>query len=59
MIGVKSHLDMIATEAIEEDAIGRLEDLPHESTPVTNNLPAIRYNLEIIKNPDGTYSWFE
>ena len=47
-------LDMVATEAFEERAIDH-----HPNGKTKAELPLLRYDLELIKQPDGSYTWVE
>jgi len=59
MIGMKSLLNMVCTEAIEGTWRGGdgAPDLISERP--TSNLPPIRYNLELIKSSYGKLYWVE
>jgi hypothetical protein len=71
MISLDVLLDMVATEAIEGgsrdhyfDEFRNREYIPPEPEryvqPKTESkLPPIKFNLELIKNPDGSYEWVE
>ncbi|MHA1491302.1 MAG: hypothetical protein ACTSRI_16830 [Promethearchaeota archaeon] len=61
---------MIATEAVEGgardhyfDEYRNREFIPPkpriEQSLTETKLPPIEYNLELIKNPDGSYEWVE
>ena len=64
MISMEKLLDMIATEAIEHGGMSE-EHLQQEGYPITKHtsnkehLPPIRYDLELIKAPDGHIYWVE
>jgi hypothetical protein len=66
MIGRKSLLDMICTEAFEGPDAGCVDYDRRPSQPKTAygaaqkpDLPTCRYTLELIRNPDGTLEWKE
>ncbi len=51
MLSVESLLGIIATEVLEGDI--------NENPSTAYDLPPIKFNLELIENPDGTYTWVE
>lgn len=61
MISMDSLLGMIWTEGV----IGEVEDScgvplgPAEHSRKIPKLPPIRYDLELIELPDGSYEWVE
>ena len=54
MIGLDMLVNMIATEVIEEEYKNNFFDKSSHT-----NLPPIRYDLELIRKPDGSYEWME
>lgn len=69
MSGLKILMDMIATEAVEGgardhyfDEFRNREYIPPEPETYSQSktrLPPIRFNLELIKKPNGSYQWVE
>lgn len=58
MISIETHLGIILTEVVEQDAKARRESPPQfsqqDQTYKGPELPPIRYNPELICNPDRT-----
>jgi len=71
MNSIEDILGMIMTEAAEGGDIGVCVDYERSLSYVgrerrvverdakRNKIEAIHYNLELIKNPDGTYTWID
>jgi hypothetical protein len=62
MISMDNLLNMVATEAIEGwvDEHGRaIIPERREPTPEEKRLKPIRYDLELIEQPNGSYKWIE
>jgi hypothetical protein len=59
MIAFKDLLDIVATEALEgpKDVERKPDVLRCEYR--RTDVPPIRYNLELIRKPDGTLYWVE
>ncbi len=58
MISAKVLLDIVATEALEIKP-SSFHEYRHMQSESKTNLPPIRYNLELIRQPDGSLKWVE
>ena len=60
MISVDQLLNIICTEALERDYVESVgQGLPLASDSIRTQLPPIRYDLQLIRNADGTLVWVE
>lgn len=56
MIALKNLLNIICTEAFEYDGI---HEVPDHKYGAPREPPALRYDLELVEEPDGGLHWVE
>jgi hypothetical protein len=59
MISIDSLMGIIATEAIEGEPIDNPFPEPRKEVKYDDGLPPIRYDLQLIEQPDGSLVWVE